>query len=102
MVVRAVNTCSFLRSAASPPLAALGSHLHQFRPLQCGGHAKLRFRFAILRPDQSNLQGYGAVRRYSVQSLVEMVMEEFVALRKRRKVSASAKYVSNCTSMRHF
>ncbi|CAL5420140.1 unnamed protein product [Camellia sinensis] len=90
MAVRAMNTCSIVRSASSPPLAAFRCRLHQFRALQFRRHPNLGFRFSIFRPHRHNLMlGHG--RSYSVQSLVDSVMEELDALRKRKRVRATSK-----------
>ncbi|CAL5422580.1 unnamed protein product [Camellia sinensis] len=90
MAVRAMNTCSIVRSASSPPLAAFRCRLHQFRALQFRRHPNLGFQFSIFRPHRHNLMlGHG--RSYSVQSLVDSVMEELDALRKRKRVRATSK-----------
>ncbi|GFY82715.1 ribonuclease II/R family protein [Actinidia rufa] len=87
-VVRAMNTCSIFRSASSPPLAAFTCRLSQFGPLRCRSSSNLGFRSPI---DRNCLLGHGGVRSYSVQSLVETVMEELHALRKRKGIRASVK-----------
>ncbi|KAL7169903.1 hypothetical protein ACSBR2_034865 [Camellia fascicularis] len=90
MAVRAMNTCSIVRSASSPPLAAFRCRLHQFRALQFRRHPNLGFQFSIFRPHRHHLMlGHG--RSYSVQSLVDSVMEELDALRKRKRVRATSK-----------
>ncbi|GMP85474.1 hypothetical protein CsSME_00038614 [Camellia sinensis var. sinensis] len=90
MAVRAMNTCSIVRSASSPPLAAFRCRLHQFRALQFRRHPNLGFQFSIFRPHRHNLM-LGQGRSYSVQSLVDSVMEELDALRKRKRVRATSK-----------
>ncbi|KAI7997266.1 hypothetical protein LOK49_LG10G01968 [Camellia lanceoleosa] len=90
MAVRAMNTCSIVRSASSPPLAAFRCRLHQFRALQFRRHPNLGFQFSIFQPHRHHLMlGHG--RSYSVQSLVDSVMEELDALRKRKRVRATSK-----------
>lgn len=85
-----MNTCSIVRSASSPPLAAFRCRLHQFRALQFRRHPNLGFQFSIFRPHRHHLMlGHG--RSYSVQSLVDSVMEELDALRKRKRVRATSK-----------
>ena len=85
-----MNTCSIFRSASSPPLAAFTCRLSQFGPLRCRSSSNLGFRSPI---DRNCLLGHGGVRSYSVQSLVETVMEELHALRKRKGIRGSVKYV---------
>ncbi|XP_057460955.1 ribonuclease II, chloroplastic/mitochondrial isoform X3 [Actinidia eriantha] len=87
-VVRAMNTCSIFRSAYSPPLASFTCRLSQFGPLRCRSSSNLGFRSPI---DRNCLLGHVGVRSYSVQSLVETVMEELHALRKRKGMRASVK-----------
>ncbi|XP_052173346.1 ribonuclease II, chloroplastic/mitochondrial isoform X2 [Diospyros lotus] len=91
MAVRAMNTYSIFRSVPSPPLAALGSCLHHFTASQWRPHAKIGFRLPNFRSGQAGLLGYGSVRSYSSESLVESVMEELGSLRKRKRICASAK-----------
>ncbi|KAK1563296.1 hypothetical protein Q3G72_025588 [Acer saccharum] len=75
MTVRAVNTCSIFRSTVSPPLAAFHCRFYHFRSLQ--------FR----RPEQKLLR-HACFRGCSVHSLVDSVIDELHAMRKRKRVSA--------------
>ncbi|GFQ04786.1 ribonuclease ii chloroplastic/mitochondrial [Phtheirospermum japonicum] len=97
MAVRVMNGSTIFRCCTvSPPLAALRCCLHstqrQHRSVEC--HSSTRF--SISRRIQCRLisSGYGRVairRRYSTQSLVDMVVEELDSLRKRGRVRASNK-----------
>ncbi|CAK9164470.1 unnamed protein product [Ilex paraguariensis] len=97
MAVRAVNTCSVFRSASSPALAGYRCRMHQFSTVQYWRHSKLGFRLSIFRAEQY-LHSYGSVRSYSIQSLVETVMEELQALRGRKRVRATSKYYYHFSS----
>uniref|UniRef100_A0A2N9J2N7 Uncharacterized protein n=1 Tax=Fagus sylvatica TaxID=28930 RepID=A0A2N9J2N7_FAGSY len=90
MAVRAVNSCSFFRSASSPPLSAVRCRLYHCRTLHFRRCSKLGFRFQIFRSEQK-LFGHGGVRSCSVHSLVDSVMEELDFMRKRKRVSAATK-----------
>ncbi|KAK9290139.1 hypothetical protein L1049_008305 [Liquidambar formosana] len=90
MAVRAVNACSILRSASSPPLSAFRYHVHHFMPFRPRRHSKSSIRFRIFLAEKHQI-GHGGVRSYSVHSLVESVMEEFEATRRRTRVRATSK-----------
>ncbi|KAF7844583.1 ribonuclease II, chloroplastic/mitochondrial [Senna tora] len=87
MAVRAVNSSSIFRSSSSPPLSAFRRcyclchfstlQFHRYPELSCRRSPVLRFR--------SHFFNYGGLRSRSVQSLVELVMEELKVMRKSRK-----------------
>ncbi|CAI9780120.1 unnamed protein product [Fraxinus pennsylvanica] len=99
MAVRAMNGSAILRCcAASPPIAAVRCCVHQYK----GVHfhrgrqsTKLGFRLSIFQRNYNQVISVGdrivAIRNYSVQSLVDMVVEELESLRKRGRVRASNK-----------
>ncbi|KAL2533764.1 Ribonuclease II [Abeliophyllum distichum] len=97
MAVRAMNGSAILRCcAASPPIAAIRCCLHQYKAVQfhrCGHSTKLGVSIFRRNCNQVISVGSGsvAIRRYSVQSLVDTVMEELESLRKRCRVRASNK-----------
>ncbi|KAK6146914.1 hypothetical protein DH2020_017826 [Rehmannia glutinosa] len=92
MAVRVMNGSTIFRCCAvSPPPTALRCCLHQHKSVQC--HSSTRF--SISRRFHCRLISFGyggvAVRGYSTQSLVDMVVEELASLRKRGRVRASNK-----------
>ncbi|KAL3531809.1 hypothetical protein ACH5RR_005330 [Cinchona calisaya] len=91
MAVRAFNSCAIFRSAASPPLAVFRSCFRQVRTLHNPNYSKSGFRFSIFGCSHVGRR----VRCYSVQSLIDTVMEEFEAMRERRRVRVSNKLASS-------
>ncbi|KAJ7961411.1 ribonuclease II, chloroplastic/mitochondrial [Quillaja saponaria] len=92
MAVRAVHSCSILRSASSsPPLPTFRRCcLFHLSTLQCRRYPSLECRgFPVCRT-QSQCFNYGGIQSRSVQSLVESVMEELKARRRRKRVSATS------------
>ncbi|KAK3016409.1 hypothetical protein RJ639_007056, partial [Escallonia herrerae] len=84
MAARAVNNFSIFRSVPSSPLSTIcRSELHHFGSVR----SKSATRFLVLRYERHLLlggsHGFG-LRRYSVRSLVDSIMEEFEVLRRRR------------------
>lgn len=93
MALRAVNTCSLFRTASPPPLFALQYHFCHFKTLQYGRYIKFGFQSNIIRCDSFYCHG-GSIRSCSVHSLVNSVMEELAAIRKRKRVCSAIKCVS--------
>lgn len=100
MAVRAMNGSAILRCCtASPPIAAIRCCVHQYKAVHFhrgGQSTKLGFPLSILQRSYNKVSNVGdrivAIRKYSVQSLVDMVVEELESLRKRGRVRASNKY----------
>ncbi|KAF8402926.1 hypothetical protein HHK36_011019 [Tetracentron sinense] len=90
MAVRAVNSCPIFRSASAPPLSTYRCRLYHFNPSKIRRKPKSGFRFQVFRPEKL-LVGHGGVRSCSAHSLVESVMEELEAMRKRKRLYASRK-----------
>lgn len=88
MAVRIINSYTFFRSAASPPLAPVRSCFCQFRAAQKRKYSKLGFHFRL--PLSSGRNG-GSIRSYSVESLFDSVLLELAAMRKNSRVRASNK-----------
>ncbi|XP_057972105.1 ribonuclease II, chloroplastic/mitochondrial isoform X3 [Malania oleifera] len=91
MAVRAVHSYSLLRSASSPPPSALRYRLRHFIAFQSRRSLKLSIPVQISGSERRHLVGCGGLRSCSVHSLVESVMEELEASRKRKRVCAGAK-----------
>lgn len=82
--------------AVSPPLAPLRCCLHHHSSNLCV-HSHSSIRFSISRRLHNRLIAFGygrfSIRRHSVQSLVDLVIEELDSLRNRSRVrAASSKY----------
>ncbi|XVF08103.1 hypothetical protein REPUB_Repub06bG0197100 [Reevesia pubescens] len=91
MAVRAVNGGSLFRSAAaSPPLLTFCCRFHHFSSLPFRRNSELGLRFRVLCCENRFL-GYDGGRSCSAHSLVDCVMEELVAWRRRRSVRANVK-----------
>ncbi|XP_022143825.1 ribonuclease II, chloroplastic/mitochondrial [Momordica charantia] len=90
MAFRAVNSCSVFRSASSPPLSAFRSCLFNASNLHFRWSSKLNCRSPILWHKQQVFRSGGG-RFYSLYSIVENVVEELEALRRRKRVSATSK-----------
>ncbi|GMH10165.1 hypothetical protein Nepgr_012006 [Nepenthes gracilis] len=84
MAVRAVNGCCIFRSASSPCLSNFRCRLHRIRSLQYKKYSKSGFSSSVFGPEQHD-NGYVGHRNCSVHNLVESVMEELEALRRRTK-----------------
>lgn len=92
MAVRAVGTCSVFRSTSSPPFYPFRFRLHHCGAFQGRSYPNLGIRFTVCRPDRFFL-GHGGAQSCSVYSLVDSVMEEFNASRKRKRICVSTKQV---------
>ncbi|XP_028957019.1 ribonuclease II, chloroplastic/mitochondrial isoform X3 [Malus domestica] len=94
MAVRAVGSSTVFRSASSsassPTLLSFRCCPCRFTTLQFRRFSKLGIRFPIFRSGKL-APGHGGVQSTSVHSLVNSVMEELGALRRRRLVRAAAK-----------
>ncbi|CAK9319971.1 unnamed protein product [Citrullus colocynthis] len=90
MALRAVNTCSVFRSASSQPLSAFRCCLFNPSNLQFRWSSKLGCRSPLLW-HKHPVFGTAGGRFYSLYSIVENVVEELEALRRRKRVSAIAK-----------
>lgn len=96
MAVRAVNSCSMFRSAACPPLVSFKIQCcyYHFRSLQLRRNkSNLGFRLPACRSERQFLNRSGS-QSCSVHSLVDSVMQELVAIRKRLRVFAKVKVSS--------
>ncbi|KAH0737014.1 hypothetical protein KY290_035719 [Solanum tuberosum] len=90
MAVRAMNTCVIFRSAATPPLA-VSRRCCCLRLLTASSRHRNRSNsHSFLRCAPYPLS-HVTVRSYSVQNLVEMVMEELASIHKRGRVRATSK-----------
>ncbi|KAI5682407.1 hypothetical protein M9H77_03635 [Catharanthus roseus] len=98
MAVRAMNSCTIFRAAASPPLAAVRSCLHQFRIAKQRKYSKLGFSFSVL---PSSIRNVGSIRSFSVQSLVDTVLLELETMRKSSKVRAANKLATSGELLQH-
>ncbi|KDP35636.1 hypothetical protein JCGZ_09074 [Jatropha curcas] len=94
MAVRVVNTCSILRSASSPPLFLLRCHLSHFKTLKFARHSNFGFPPQVL-PCDLPFCSHGILRSRSIHSLVDSVMEELEALRKRKRIRSAIKLTSS-------
>ncbi|XVE96893.1 hypothetical protein REPUB_Repub02eG0262900 [Reevesia pubescens] len=90
MAVCAVNGGSLFRSAASPPLLTFCCRFRHFSSLPFRRNFELGLQFPVFCCENQFL-GYGGVRSRSVHSLVDSVMEELAAWRRRRRVRANVK-----------
>ncbi|XP_077239005.1 ribonuclease II/R family protein [Tasmannia lanceolata] len=90
MAVRAMNSCSILRSAYSPPLSPFRTRLFHSRPFFLHKNSQLGFPFTKLQSGKVLICSSGVQRRF-VQTLVESIMEEFEAIRARKRLRASSK-----------
>ncbi|KAI4354501.1 hypothetical protein L6164_003355 [Bauhinia variegata] len=90
MAVRAANSCSIFRSLSPPLLASRRCCLCHCRSLQFCRYPRLDCRRLAMFPSQLHLFNYGGNRSLSLQSLVDTVMEELQATRKRKRVSAAS------------
>ncbi|EEF28385.1 ribonuclease II, putative [Ricinus communis] len=82
MAVRAVNTCSILHFSKAPPFFLVRC---RFKTLRFCQYSNLSSRRPIIRCE-SQFQFHGTnIRSFSVQSLVDSVMEELASLRKSRR-----------------
>uniref|UniRef100_M1AH73 EMB2730 n=1 Tax=Solanum tuberosum TaxID=4113 RepID=M1AH73_SOLTU len=92
MAVRAMNSCVIFRSAATPPLA-VSRRCCCLRLLTASSrHRNRSISHSFLRCAPYPLS-HVTVRSYSVQNLVEMVMEELASIHKRGRVRATSKYL---------
>lgn len=89
MAVRAVNTCSILRSVSPPTLSGFRCRLLHLLSVQYRWYPQSSIR---LRMYQSGKHlSIGGVQSFSVHSLLESVMEELVARRRQNRVCATSK-----------
>ncbi|CDP06605.1 unnamed protein product [Coffea canephora] len=95
MAVRVLNTRVTFRSAASPPLAVFRSCVRQVRTVRHPNHSKLGLHLSIIGSRWCFCSYGGSIRSYSVQSLVDTVMEELEVLRKRRQLRVSNKLATS-------
>ncbi|XP_065852637.1 ribonuclease II, chloroplastic/mitochondrial [Euphorbia lathyris] len=88
MAVRAVTPCSILRSASfSSRLFIVPCRFNHFKTSQLGSCAK----FGLPAPFYS----YGSIRLFSVNSLLDSIMEELAPFTKRGRVRAAVKLTSS-------
>ncbi|PON76112.1 Replication factor A protein [Trema orientale] len=90
MAVRAVNSCSIFRSAASPPLSAFRCLPFHLKTSYLRAYSRLGFSFLRFGSDRRPLD-HGGLRSRSVHSLVDSVMEELRTSRRRRRIRATSK-----------
>ncbi|KAJ9180716.1 hypothetical protein P3X46_008929 [Hevea brasiliensis] len=94
MGLRAVNTCSLIRTASSTPLFALQCCFGHTKTLQFSGYIKFGFQPNIFRSESFYSHG-SSIRSCSVHSLVNSVMEELASIRRRKRVCSAIKLTSS-------
>ncbi|XP_031102806.1 ribonuclease II, chloroplastic/mitochondrial [Ipomoea triloba] len=95
MAARAMNSCVIIRSAASPPPTFWSCcPQRQFRTRRFHRYLRLHSRCSLPRYPLS----HDGARSYSVQSLVETVIEELYSMRKRGRIRASTELGLTSTS----
>ncbi|KAF4377537.1 hypothetical protein F8388_025028 [Cannabis sativa] len=92
MAVRAVNTCSILRSASSPPFCTVRCLPFHFKTsyFRAYSTSKLGFSLPLLYSQRSFID-QGGVRSFSAHSLFDSVMDELRTSRRWRIICATSK-----------
>lgn len=94
MAVRTVNASSLIRTASFSTNSIVRPHYVTSPCHSRTFHGGASIRFQVLQRRRCHIELH-RVRNYSVHSLIDLVMQEFVASRRKNRVRASAKYASN-------